>query len=468
MCLQFRAFMKKWTSVAVVLLLLIILSYFISGLLVKSTLNKNIDAFHDTSILSVHLDKYQRGWFSSNALLTMEMHVPEQKTTDKNGAVTVNPPVDFDLSYPLHINHGPFIFTDFGLRFGLGNVTTRPQTHYDALIDYFNNTVFQYNLPSLSVNGKSAGQDFQVEWLGLSTLLRISPDVDKLDGYFTLFGLSGSANNVLFKLGEMSNNFKFTYTKGLWLGQTQLSIPSVSLSMGDKKAFVLDAFALGLDSNLKDGTLNYNCTLSLNKLLVQGTSYGPGSFILNIKNLDPKAMADINRLEWTMLENNQNPELNLLALLAELPKLLSKGSELELSEMYLVVPEGKITGNLKITLPKNDLIDPAQILPKVQGQGQFRAPIVVIKKLILASIESDAANTTPPQPSAGDSTTDSSIAPAIATVPKDPQTQANNLLQNYVDKGLLKVEGNEYVVDIKIENQQLLVNGKVFNPDMLN
>lgn len=460
--------MKKWTVILIILLVLILLSYFISGLFVKHTINKNISAFHDTSVMSIQLDKYQQSWFSSTVLLTLKMHIPEQKTTDKNGAVTVNPPFDFDLSYPLHVDHGPFIITDSGLRFGLGYITTRPQTHYGALIDYFNNTVFRYNLPSLSLNGKSGAEDFQIEWRGLSALLKISPNVDKLDGNLILFGLSGSASNALFQLGEVSNKFKFTYAQGLWLGQSQLSIPSVSLSMGEKPVFHLAAFNLDLNSNLDKGALNYNCTLSLKKLLTQGTTYGPGSFILNIRNLDPQAMAAINRLEWTMLENNQNPELNLLALLAELPKLLSKGSELELSELYFIVPEGKVTGNLKISVPENDLIDPRQLLTKVQGEGQFKAPVALIKKLMAAMIQNEATDTTQTQSSTGDDATISSIAPAIAKIPADPQKQANTLLQSYVDKGLIKIEGNDYVVSIKIVNQQILVNGTVFKPAMLN
>ncbi len=454
MYLQLKVFMKKWAGVLIIILAMIFLSYFTTGVLVKRTLNKNFDAFHDTSIMSVHLDKYQRGWFSSQALLTVKMHIPEQKTTDKNGVVSVSPPFDLDLSYPLTINHGPFIFTDAGIRFGFGYVSTRPQTHYDALIDYFNNTVFRYNLPALSMTGKSGNQSFQFEWLGLSTMMRMSPTAHKFDGNFTLFGLNGSSDNVLFHLGEIVSRFKFTYSQGLWVGQTNLSIPSISVNMGTQNEFNLEAFNLGLSSNLKDDSLNYNSTVTMKKLLVQGRSYGPGSLVLNIRNLDAKAMADINRLTWTMLEKNQNPELNQLALLVDLPRLLAQGTELELSELYFVVPEGKITGNLKIGLPKNDIIDPAQLLSKVQGTGQFRAPMEVIKKLMIASIQNNTQSTD--QPVTGEPIPNTSV-------PVDAQAQANGLLQRYVDQGFLKIEGNEYVVNIKIVNQQILVNGKVFN-----
>lgn len=479
--------MKKWTGVLISLLVLILIAYFIMGFLVQRTLNKNINAFHNTSMLSVHLDKYQRGWFSSQAVLAIKMHIPEQKTTDKNGITTTNPPVDLNLDFPLIINHGPFICTDSGIRFGLGHVTTRPQTHFHALVNYLNNTQFRYSLPSFSMNGKAGPEDFQFEWLGLTSLFSISPNVDKFKGDLTLYGFNGTANNITFKSAEVFNKFKFSYTQGLWLGQTHFSIPSVSATMGDTKAFELEAFDLDLSTDINNNLLNYNSSITLNKLFVDGNNYGPGAFKLSIKNLDPAAMADINKLEWTMLENNQNPELNMLALLAELPKLLSKGSVLELSEMYLTVPEGKITGSLKITLPQNNVNDPAQIMQKAHGEGQFRAPMATVKELLVETIDSDVddndddatpsttdtsttdtstTNTTNTSNTTNSSTTTNTATPVNETT--DPAAQADAILKNYVTKGLLKVEGNDYVVDIKFDNQQLFVNGKPFSKDMLN
>jgi len=42
------------------------------------------------------------------------------------------------------------------------------------------------------------------------------------------------------------------------------------------------------------------------------------------------------------------------------------------------------------------------------------------------------------------------------------------MLQDYVSKGLLKVEGTDYVVTFKLENQQFIVNGQPFDSSMLH
>ncbi|WP_083501241.1 YdgA family protein [Legionella quateirensis] len=460
--------MKKWTGLFISLLVLILLAYYVMGFLVERTLNKNINAFHNTTMASVHLDKYHRGWFSSRANLVFEMHIPAQQVTNENGSTKNNPPVDLNINFPLMINHGPFIFTDSGMRFGLGYVTTKPQTHYGALISYCNNTIFKYSLPSIITKGKTGPQDYQFEWLGLSAVLKISPNIDKIKGRWTAYGFNGDANNVSFKLGKVFNKFKFYYTEGLWIGQTHLSIPFFTLNADNAKVVEMEAFDVDLGSDISDKLLNYNANITLKKLFVNNNTYGPGSFKLSIKNLDPSAMADINKLQWTMLENNQHPELNMLALLADLPKLLSKGSELELSEMYLTVPDGQITGNLKLVLPQSDISDAAQIMQKAHGEGQFKAPAATVKALIAASLQSNSTNNQTQSTTARDPVPASSTTTDPVNDTANSEAQADTIIKNYINKGLLRVEGTYYIVDIKIDNQQLFINGKLFKPEMLN
>ncbi|MCL9684487.1 YdgA family protein [Legionella maioricensis] len=466
--------MKKGTALLISFLVLILIAYYVMGLIVQRTFNNNLSAIPKTSVLSIHLDKYQRGWFSSRAVLAIKMHIPEQAITDKNGGSKMDPAVDFDLGFPLIINHGPFIFTDHGIRLGMGEATTQPQTHYNVLVNYFNKTLFTYTLPSFTFKSTVGLQAFQFEWLGARAVFSIAPNMNKLDSHFTLYGLNGTGNNVLFKLGEISHHAQFTHAQnGLWLGQTDLSIPSATMSTGDKKNFDLELFRLMLGSDIAEGALNFNCDISLKKLFIDEKTYGPSSLKWGIKNLDPAAMADINQLEWTMLENNSDTNLLKLKLLAELPKLLSKGAELELSEMILNFPEGKVTGNFKIMLPQNES-DPGKLLQKAHGEGQFKATIAVVKQLMVTFIEDDLkkqaekAAQTPSSSQSGTSST-AIIAPPPSTTyfHDEAQKQMENTLQNLVSKGLLKVDGNDYVLIFKLENEQFSVNGQPFNPAML-
>ncbi len=464
--------MKKGIVLLISFLVLTLIAYYGMGFIVERTLNKNVNALPKTSVLNVHLDKYQRGWFSSRAILTIKMHIPEQATLGENGASQMEPAVDFDMGFPLTINHGPIVFTDYGIRFGMGEATTQPQTHYHVLVNYFNKTLFTYTLPSFTFKAKVGADDFQFEWLGVKAVFGISANVKKLDGYFILHGLNGSANNKVFKLDEVIHNFQFTRAQdGLWLGQTDLSIPTVTMSTEGKKTFDLESFNLMLGSDITEGGLNFNCDISLKKLLVEEKIYGPNSLKLRVKNLDPMTMAKINQLESNMLQNNADSSLIMMKVLAELPKLLSKGTELELSEMTFNFPEGKITGHLKIVLPQNESSDPGKLLQKTYGEGQFKATVTVVKQLMVASIEAElkkqAEKAVQAAPSESARTSGIAIRPTAANFNVEAQNQTDKILQSLVSKGLLKVEGNDYVVIIKLENEQFIVNGQPFNPAML-
>lgn len=472
--------MKKWTGFLVVLVVLILIAYYVMGFVLERTLNKNVNSIPKSPVLNVQLDNYQRGWFSSQATLAVKLHIPAQETTDEHGVAKTEAPADIDMGFPLIINHGPFIISDYGMGFGMGQVTTNPQTHFHVLVNYFNKTIFKYAIPSFTIKGQggSDGEAFQAEWLGLNALLCVSPNLDKLGGGFILYGLNTSANNGVFTLGRVVNNFKLNRAQdGLWVGQVSFNIPSASLS-GDKdnQNFNLEGFDLAVSSEITEGVLNVDLGLSLKQLAAQDKTYGPGVMKLSIKNLDPTAMASINKLTEKLAQDNPNTTLLGVSVLSELPKLLSKGAVLEISEMNFNLPEGKIIGNLKISIPQGDVSDPAQLLQKAQGTGEFRAPMSIVKEILVVSMTGDSeddSSTTQTQPAAQEpasSTTATAVMPTEETSAKsnaDIPAQVDKILQDLVNKGLLKVEGSDYVLSFTLENQQLMLNGKPFDPNTL-
>ncbi|WP_058519228.1 YdgA family protein [Legionella parisiensis] len=470
--------MKKWTGFIIAIIVLILVAYFGIGFSIENTLSKNINSIPKTSSFSVHLDKYHRGWFSSKANLTFKMHIPAQNITDKNGVTKTEPPADFDIDIPIFIKHGPFITTDHGLRFGIGLVTTQPETHYEAFINYLNKTIFRYTLPSFAVEGR-IGQnegDFQLNWQGLSSLLSVSSNLDDIDGNLRLSGVKGAANNpsnmknnLAFDIGEITYDYQFKrHQDWLWLGQSRFNIPSITINLAAEKVFDLGGFDLSAGSNVHDDAMDIDFKLSLQNLYTDNQNYGPGILHISFRNLDPVIAAKINQQEFNLIQNNSDPNLVTLAFATELPKLLAKGAVLELKEMALNVPDGKIIGNFKISLPKSEGDDLSQMMQKMSGEGYFKAPITTVKALVTTSIKNNLANNTQTTPDA-QAAPPSPISPTQILANPDNQatTQAEKLLQDLVNKGLLKIERNDYVLTFKLENQKIFVNGQPFNPEML-
>lgn len=464
--------MKKWIGVLVSIVILVLVSYYVMGFVAKRTLHKNIDAIPKTPFLTVKLDKYRQGWFSSKTTLMLTLHLPEQQITTSNGAPTTSPATDLDIKVPLSIKHGPLVFTDNGTRFGIAQVTTKPETHYGVFINYLNQTIMKYTFPALSMQGNLGDNqgDFQFDWRGFSAWLGVSANLDNIDGHLKLYGFNVSDNKVVVNVGKTINDFQLKrHQDGLWLGQSHFDIPSVVVNETGQKLFKLEGFDLNIDSQVVDNALNFNFKLSLQELFTNDVTYGPANLKLSIKNLDPAVMAEINKQQLNMLQNNADSNLLMLSMVTQLPKLLAKGAELNLSEMTVSLPEGKVVGDLKIALPKNET-NAEQLMQKAHGEGEFRAPMSVIRKLMVSSIQSDLANK-PQSPTIEPATTPGAVAnPSTAATPDlnaQAQAQADKILQNLVNKGVLKVDGNDYILHFKLENQQVMVNGQVFNPAML-
>ncbi|USQ13328.1 YdgA family protein [Legionella lytica] len=456
--------MKKWIGLFS-LVVIVLIAYYVMGNMAKTTLTRNIDSFPKSSVITLHLDQYQQGWFSSKALLDVKMHIPAQKITDTNGIAKMDTPLDLDISIPIHIKHGPFIWTDNGFRFGIAEVATRPETHYKALINYLRETVIKYSLPSFDLKGNDGTADgaVQINWKGLTTVLGVSSNLDKINANFSLYGLSGSASNIEFNFSELEHDVQlWRHQEWLWLGQSHLGLTSATINAPDEQHFQLQGLDLRFNSDVTENKMGIDCKLSLEKLVVDNQNYGPGVFKLSIKNLDPNVMAKLNQQEANMVENNVDPNLAMLAIAAELPKLLTKGPVIELAEMNLTLPEGQINGNFKIWLPENEAKDASQAMQKVRGEGHFKAPIRLVKSLIVASIKSDLTKKVQQQQPAS-VTNPIAAFPAPVNPDAEAQKQAEQLVADLTNKGFLKVDGDNYVVDFTLENQKLQINGKPVN-----
>ena len=484
--------MKKWIGILVTLVLLVCVSYFVMGFVVESTLNKNVAGMIvKNPILSVDLENYQRGWMSSEAALAIKFTVP----ASVNASATTPVLEQFDFTVPLTIEHGPFIFGDSGVRFGMGYVTTTPQTHYSALVNYFDHTVFKCRYPSFSMDAKlrNVADSLHFEWLGIDSVFNVSPNIDEAKASLVLNGLTISGKDFSLKLGRVFSDIKSSLApEGVWVGDSNSGVDSISVKAADK-VFDLEQLDWLFHSNITDGLLSYSSEMSLQKLLVDNKTYGPGILKWTVKNLDPVVLVNVRNQAWDMSMNNQgaNP-LEMLTLFGNLPKLFAKGAAIEVSELDMVVPEGKITGSFTVSLPKNEITSPEQIMEKAHAEGQLKAPVAVVKQLMVMSIERNmnkqaqsapAAQVTQTTPTATTETTAAApgtTSTAPGTTPATPmppastpvvidyhaeaKKQADTIFQDFVSKGFIKLDGADCSVTFQLDDKKLTVNGHLINP----
>ncbi|KTC99189.1 YdgA family protein [Legionella erythra] len=457
--------MKKWTGFLIVLAIMLLGAYYVMGWMAMRTLSQNITALPQSPVFSVSLEKYQRGWFSSHALLHLKLNIPPQATKGADGGEQSGLPVTMRLGFPLLIQHGPVIFTDTGLRFGTAQVTTRPATHYGALINYLNKTIMTYTLPSMTLytDINPAQGSYQFNWKGLRLWLGLSSHLNGFESHLKAGGLTISARDFNLRLQKIVSETESTrYQSWLWVGKTHLFLPSLTFHATGRKWFDLKGFDLTVKSQVEDDSLRFDWQFSLQKLFANDQTYGPVTLKLSIRHVDTAAMAKINQQLWNSSVQSRS-SLAMMAIMAELPNLLAKGPVIELEAFDLTMPEGKVMGHFNVIFPKVNPKDDAEFMKKIRGEGQFKAPVKVVRALLIESLKRHAPPAAPAAPR-DEALTLEAANPVPANNTLDIEQQADKILQDYISKGILKLEGEDYVVTFTLENQQLLVNGQRFNP----
>ncbi len=533
--------MKKLIGLVVIVAALVLGGYYGMGVVTERTLKRTVDIINQSNGLFVDIEQYDRGWFTSTALLNWRLHIPERLVKDQNGQSTTVPAQDHKIQMPLTIYHGPIIYSDTGVRFGLGfaqsellmptaymqkfsNLFTsesdQPKLRLSIFVNYLNNSRLHIGLPGFKLIAKQGGDQF--EWSGMDSDFSVSSNLRNIDGSVTIDGASLIKNKMKATLGKVSSDYDLHQTdSGLYLGDASLSLPSLVIAQNDQKVFELEQFSLRSNSDIESGLFSSYFQTSLDKLTMHNKIYGPAILEMSIKNLDAEVLASINEQANKMHQGASDSERQqaLFALLPQLPKLFSRGAQFEISKLSLVMPEGAVEGDMLVSLPQGDSSNPFQLLQKVQGRGKLKIPAPVLKEFMTLSIkqklisqpsmqqamvqqlQNNAAAQTPaaaptdpqtaaptgtpavttpppadpalaataaqPQATAPTVTQDPSKPMTVADIEQQAQAQTDQKLSALVQSGLLSLQGNEYVIEVNFVQGQLSINGKPFNPAMI-
>lgn len=517
--------MKKLIGLVVIVAALVLGGYYGMGLITERTLKRNVDVINQSSNLFVDIEEYDRGWFTSTATLNWRVHIPERVIKNSNGQSTTTPSQDHKIQMPLTIYHGPFIYTNSGVKFGLGyaeshlalpasyvekfnNLYTsesiQPKLLLSMFVNYLNNSRLHVGLPSFKMIAKQGGDQF--EWFGMDTDFSISASLKNIEGNISIDGASLIKNKIKALLGKVNSDYNLHQTDtGLYLGDASMSLPSLIVSENDQKIFEVEKFTARSSSDIESGLFNSYFNTSLDKVTGNGKTYGPALLEMSLKNLDASVLASINE-EFNKMQQSSDTQRQqaLFTILPLLPKLFSQGAQFEISKLNLVMPEGAISGEMQISLPKGEAGNPFQLLQKVQGSGKLKIPAVVLKDFMTISAKQrlvsqptlqqamtqqmqnqNSAASPQTEQSATPAPTNTAQPPADATAPSQPvaaepikpmtlaelhqqaQAEADQKLATLVQSGLLSLQGTDYVIELNLQQGQLSVNGKPFNPAMM-
>jgi len=457
--------MKKLTGVVVILAVLVLGSYYFTGMLTESKVKESLE-----------VKNYDRGWFDSKADIVWHFQFPNNRT--KKMETT-------EFKMPLKVYHGPFMFTKDGMKFGMGFAhtviqmpdknlkqmkdlftaqSTAPTLNLSLFVNIFGKTGFSAAVPDFTLIAKKG--DAKLNWHGLDSSIRISSDMKSFDGYFNIDGFNFTRKEMTAKMEAVKTNYNlYENSDGLLLGSASVSFPSLVVKQGKKVVFLLSRFDMKSGSHQNGVTIDSDLSITLEKVVANNETYGPGELHFSLNNLDSKALARINELaQQAQIASNPEKKRLMMAMMPEVPKLFSHGAELKIDPFTFKLPKGRIEGNLLISLPEGPFNNPFAMVRQIQGNGRLAVPVDLVKEALIESLAKKMLQNQLQQAIAQQNN-------AHGVQPMDAKQQAKDMvdkkLSNLVDKGLLTQQGNDYVIAFTLKNGKLLVNGEPFNPAMM-
>jgi uncharacterized protein YdgA (DUF945 family) len=160
----------------------------------------------------------------------------------------------------------------------------------------------------------------------------------------------------------------------------------------------------------------------------------------------------------------------MLTMLPLLPKLFSKGAEFEVTQFEVKLPQGLVKGNLLVSIPKGDNTNPFELIQKIQGHSKLKVPATVVKLLMQQSVLQQIAR----QPEMQGTLTQQlqGTTPAIPGQPAPTPEQlavmqADKQIAGLIQAGLIVAQGEDYSIEVNLEQGKFSVNGKPYDPSSL-
>lgn len=418
--------------------------------------------------LEARLDDYRRGLFSAVAHITYQISLPVPDDSMAKGTT-------LRIRQQDHISHGPWPLT-----------AERPESWQPGLAMAFVQSRF---LPAQ--DGDQAGQTLQ-------TLL----DAANIKAY-SEFHLDGSGvawvqmsafrttndSGLAVRWGGLDNEIAFTLkepaTSTGKLLAPELSVVSdrgrlVLTSMRanwrlQTEALMLGTLKLGCDElqilseqenspfafGLRQAEIEQNFTME-NQLVkahllmkYQGVRsnqahLGPGTFDIEARRLDSGALLEIQKQVQALRRQGISPEQlqqqSLGAYLQQLPVILRQSPEIEIRQLQVELPDGRLHGRLLLRFDgEQGAIDPASLLKT----AFLDAELIADKQLVLASLQRRAEKEIAGQ-------NPDLEAQRIRELAQQDATQRIGYL---VAQGYATEEGEQLQATVKLESGNALLNG---------
>ena len=431
---------------------------YVTGILAEQKYRDGMTIFQDLALqqsgaFAVKSDvDYRRGWLSSTAVNTITIEAPERD------------PVTLVLNS--NISHGPLLLSG-PKKLGIASVETnmplseaqragmakiwkgndnpiQVQSH----MDFDGKTLTEVSIAGFTVDNLDNNPTSQLNFEPLSTTITLSEQFTRADADISWNGMQLTTAEAQVVVGKFTGRSeKHQSAEGLWLGDDEFSLSTVSIDVSGPLASGADAS--GADTS---GHMPSSSTIEKLEIFahseVDSSSLVKGHTTIAVKNVvvenksvasDVKLTLAIERLQATALQAitetisahqkhsiqsgnpGQTPDFALVQ--DEISAILAAGPVLKITTLQATTEHGKVDADLEATIKVDDpaaLQNPMFLLFAMQATGNASVPARLIESTPLAA-----------------------FAPG------------------FIEQGYIKSERGQLQTSIKFQQGQLTLNGKV-------
>lgn len=461
----------------VTLIALVLIAPFGFSFWAEARFNRLLQDMNESGMIVFTQIKFDRGWFRSTALVEGEMS-GELADAYRNYAKKSKGKTPLETPRVILrnvINHGPIpIMTLTG-----GNVNLMPQVAVidtrlmkgiqdDSepliTIDYRlltllpltgrNSTVM--SIPEWSgplENGRA-----NLEWKGLNAKVRYSEGFAEMDMDIKAPSLLVSGDDGRLLMEDLRiDSEQSKGIEGLPLGKAQMSIAKIEVqNQKTHTDFRMTDTHVDANTTAKGDNIDSTMNVKVKQVLINGDSYGPAAYSLSLRNLDAGAISRMNRQFKELRKQKDMPpdQASMMmgaAVFSELATLLKKGPVIEIPELSLVSPFGKMNGNARVTVDTSRpemLTNPMLLKDAVIGEVNLEIPEELLVEFTMASLRRELSGV--------------DIKYSDEQVKAMARSRVQKRMDALVAGGIFMKVDNMYKFSATYENGQATLNGNPF------
>lgn len=364
--------MRKLLIIVIILVLVVLVAPFWFGIKAEDEYNKLIETASKIENLEIISRSYKRGWLKSSAEVTYAIN---------NGEESSLKIVEKDTIYHGPIPIGLISSGKIKLKPVMAVIETTADIESDAEDEFFEiiNSLPPFDVETtISLSGSGTyeasmpavdtkvGENRTLKSSGVDGVGSFILDPSKVSSVFNVSEFRIEDDKAIVSLSDINMESNLFYPTSDFknpLGNINVKLGKLSSEGKDgdgSKKVTINNFEITATTNQKGNLLNHIHSLGFEQITVGGNDYGPGTYELEIRNIDKAAFEEIQiAISESQTDANHDSASSTDLLIAEimktLPSLLKTSPEIELTKLSIQTDEGEITGNALISASGDSL-----------------------------------------------------------------------------------------------------------------